>query len=192
MFSLRTAKGRLALLAVVLLSFTMIACDADSPTAPEADQAEENNNNEETLQENEDGDSSEADPEVEEEEGEEEAAPATSAAVTSIDYRSCHTRQSAGGNSDGVFVLGTDLPVGSQVEVDVIVKDGTETVPIAGEVDEDGLIIVVAPLTNFGEGIELFAVRGPDGEAIPIDASPTNFVVEETSDCSTHPEDDDN
>lgn len=196
MFSLRSAKGRRALLAVAMLAVTMIACDTDSPTAPTTDPVADEQEEQDGQDGGSDGDDGsgaeqgEAEGESDDSTDEAEATAEEVIAAAEETYESCHEANSAGGASDGVLffaLLPPDVEIltGVAVEIDVEKGDGS-VVTVPGTLQDDGMVFLI-PLSSFGEVITIVDVR-IGGQSFDPGVVGTQYTVDPESSCENHPE----
>lgn len=203
MFSLRTAKGRRAALAVLTLALTLLACtsttvdpeDAAQEVIEDAEEAADDVVDEATGEDSSsdgDGASGEQGDATDEGEGDSSAEERAQEAIAAADetYESCHEANSAGGASDGVLFFAlfpgeVDLLTGIAVEIDVEKGDGS-VVTVPGTLQDDGMVFLI-PLSSFGEVITIVDVRVA-GRSFDPGVVGTQYTVEPESSCENHPE----
>ena len=193
MFTLRTAKGRLASSALVLLAFTMAACPGEEvdPPAPVTD--EEPQDPPEDQSDTNDADTTETDTDESTDDevvDEAEASAEEVIAEAEAAYESCHEANSAGGASDGVLFFELSAPAidilsGVTVEIDVETGDGS-VVTVPGTLGDDGIVFLI-PLSSFGEVITIVDVR-VNGVSVAMGLVGTQYTVDPESSCENHPE----
>lgn len=183
MFTIRTVRGRLAIVAIALLATSVGACippDTEDPASAPAETGQEQDAGDEDTG---------SDAVADEDEPDEDAEPeAGTPGITTASMRTCHDRSDAGGNSDVVLELQlTGFPAGALVEV-LVTSSVQGDAAVTGTVGDDGVAIVLMPAVEYGEQ---FSVSGINVDNTPVDQSGvdlTHTVPDDTgSDCTNHP-----